>query len=403
MSSSTIGPARRVLATLAVVVALASACAGEDDGREATGSAPADTTTTSLTPEEAAVAYTEPGPYPVGITTLELEGGVPVEVWYPAAEGTTGRDTYDVRDLVPPSVEALLTADVPAEFTIDAGRDADAADGEFPLVLFSHGFTGIRQQSSFLTSHLASWGMVVAAPDHWSRDLYHVLGEFLGEPQPEERDAVDDLRQTRDLLAAEDESDDSLLAGHVGTDEVAAVGHSAGGGTVLGFAADDGVVGYVSLASGARLGGSGDGDDTHSLPDTPSLFVAGRLDAVVPWDTVTRAAYEAAPPPSELWVLDGVGHNGFDDFCTFGGGTGIIGVADASGLGTFLDAQPQFRALGEDGCQPPALPVAETFPVVSHVVTAWLRQALGLDAAPVGLGPDVAGAYPVAVEIESNP
>ena len=104
--------------------------------------------------------------------------------------------------------------------------------------------------------------------------------------------------------------------------------------------------------------------------------MAGHVDGVVPWDAVTRAAYEAAPPPSELWVLDGVGHNGFDDFCTFGGGTGIIGVAEASGLGSFLDAQPQFRALGEDGCIPPAVPVVETFPVVLHVVTAWLRQAL---------------------------
>ena len=79
-----------------------------------------------------------------------------------------------------------------------------------------------------------------------------------------------------------------------------------------------------------------------------------------------------------------------------------IGVAEASGLGSFLDAQPQFRALGEDGCIPPAVPVVETFPVVRHVVTAWLRQALGLDAVPVGLGPDVADAYPVAVEIEST-
>jgi dienelactone hydrolase len=405
VSTTSVAGGRRALAALAALALLASACSGED-GNEVDGAgepAPAETTTTSLTPDEAAVAYAERGPYPVGITTLELDGEVPVEVWYPAAEGTTGEDTYDVRDLVPSSVRALLTADVPAAFTIDAGRDADAADGEFPLVLFSHGFTGIRQQSSFLTSHLASWGMVVAAPDHWSRDLYHVLGELLGEPQPEERDDVDDLRRTRDLLAAESASDDSVLSGHVGTDEVAAVGHSAGGGTVLGFAGDDGVAGYVSLASGGGVGRDDQGGEVHTLPDTPSMFLAGRLDGIVPWDTVTRAAYEAAPEPSDLWVLDGVGHNGFDDFCTFGGGTGIIGVAEASGLGPVLDAQPQFRALGEDGCLPPAAPVGETFPVVRHAVTAWLRHVLGLDSVRIGLGPDVAGAYPVGVEISSKP
>ena len=388
---------------------VAAACSGDDDGAGGGGGSGATegdgTTTTSLTAAQAAVAYAEAGPHPVGITTLELEGGVPVEVWYPAVDGTTGQDTYDVRAMVPPVVEDLLTADVPAEYTIDAGRDADVADGEFPLVLFSHGFTGIRQQSSFLTAHLASWGMVVAAPDHWSRDLAHVLGGVLGEPEPPERDDVDDLRATRELLAAEGEATGSRFEGHVDTGQVAAVGHSAGGGTVLGFAADDGVVGYVSLASGAGIGrdeAEGAAGGTPEMPDVPSLFMAGKLDAVVRWDTVTRAAYEAAPAPSELWVLDGVGHNGFDDFCTFGDGRGIIGVAEASGLGSFFDAQPEFRSLGEDGCLPPAVPVTETFPVVRHVVTAWLRQALDVDSEPVGLGPDVPDVHPVAAEISAK-
>jgi len=396
--------APRALTALVVAVLVAGACAGDGNGGDDDEAAGDAATTTSATPTQAAQAYVEPGPYPVGVTTLELDGGVAVEVWYPAVEGTTGQDTYDVRALVPPSVEALLTADVPATYTIDAGRDADVADGEFPLVLFSHGFTGIRQQSSFLTAHLASWGLVVAAPDHWSRDLYHVLGGALGEPAPPERDPVDDLRATRDLMAGEDETAGSRFEGHVGTDEVAAVGHSAGGGTVLGFAGDEGVAGYVSLASGARLGGGPDatGEEPPTLPAAPSLFVAGRVDGVVPWDSVSQAAFEAAPAPSELWVLDGVGHNGFDDFCTFGGGTGIIGVAEASGLGGFLDAQPQFRALGEDGCVPPAVPVADTFPVIRHVVTAWVRHALGVDADPVGLGRDVADSYPVEVQIEAK-
>ncbi len=50
-------------------------------------------------------------------------------------------------------------------------------------------------------------------------------------------------------------------------DEVAAVGHSAGGGTVVRFAGDDGVVGYVSLASGAGVGGADDEADTE--PHSP--------------------------------------------------------------------------------------------------------------------------------------
>ena len=64
-----------------------------------------------------------------------------------------------------------------------------------------------------------------------------------------------------------------------------------------------------------------------------------------------------------------------------------------------LDAQPQFRTLGEDGCIEPALPVAETFPIVLHVVTAWTMQLFGLDPG-TGLDASVAGSYSTPVDIE---
>jgi hypothetical protein len=195
----------------------------------------------------------------------------------------------------------------------------------------------------------------------------------------------------------ESENAGGPFEGHLDLDQVAAVGHSAGGGTVLGAAADPAVDGYVSMASGA-LGL----DEGAALPDKPSFFLAGSTDAIVPPDTRTRPAFEAAPAPSLLWIIEGVGHNGFDDFCTFGGGTGIIGVAEASGLGELLNALPGLRELGEDGCLPPSLPVADTFPIINHAVTSWLRSLFGVDSEPVGLGPAVAGSYvtPVVIEVK---
>ena len=69
-------------------------------------------------------------------------------------------------------------------FTQDAYRDvAASAKGPFPLVLFSHGFAGIRLQSTFLTTHLAQWGFVVASPEFVSRDLGSVLGAKPANPQ----------------------------------------------------------------------------------------------------------------------------------------------------------------------------------------------------------------------------
>jgi len=383
---------RTLVLSLAATVALLAGACSTDDAPTASGGDGTEATTTSTQPAATwADAYVEPGPYPVGITTLQLESGPLVEVWYPAIEGSTGTDGYDMRDFIPQAVADLLTGDVSSSFTLEAARDAEVADGEFPLVLFSHGAGGVRTQSTFLTSHLASWGMVVAAPDHPSRDLTARLGGGPAEPT----DSVDDLLGTLTLMTAENAG--GPFEGRLDLDRIAAVGHSAGGGTILGAATDPAIDGYVSMASGAI--GAAEG---APLPDKPSFFLAGSTDAIVPPDTRTRPAFEAAPAPSLLWIIEGVGHNGFDDFCTFGGGTGIIGVAEASGLGELLNAVPGLRELGEDGCLPPSLPVADTFPIINHAVTSWLRSLFGTDAEPVGLGPAVADAYvtPVVIEVK---
>jgi len=372
---------------LPVVVALslfAAACSGDDTAGDAT--------TTTIDPVDAARAYSEPGPYPVGVVTLALESGPMVEVWYPAVDGTTGTVSYDVRDFVPPAIRDVLTADIPAVYEFDGARDANVADGEFPVVLFSHGFSGFRLQSSYLTSHLASHGMVVVAPDHPSRDLLNVLGGSASGDRPE---SVDELLQSLDLILAEATTKGSPFEGHIDADHVAALGHSAGGGTALGAALDDRVDGYVAMASG----GPADGAD---YPDRPSFFLAGAIDGVVPPAERTLPAYEAAPAPSRYLEIASVGHNGFDDLCTLGGGTGVIGIAEASGLGAVLDAQPQFRSLGEDGCVEPAAPVEEAFPIIRHAVTSWLRWLFEQDPEPVGLDREVEGAFDLGITIEAK-
>ena len=403
-----------LLTSLFAAIAL-SACGGGDSAsiasvapttESSTTEAPTTETpateapTTTLDPAVEAMMYTETGPYPVGVTTLELAAGNKVEVWYPAVEGTTGAEFYDTRDFVPPAIKALLTADVPARYDYTAGRDAVVADGQFPVVLFSHGYSGIRFQSTFLTAHLASWGMVVAAPDHWSRDLFHVLSAPVGDRES----ATTELLGTLDLVTSGNDDPASLLQGHVDISRVIALGHSAGGGTVVSAANDDRVDGYISMASGVL--GMGGSDATTIAPPTfvnkPSFFIAGALDAIISAEESTRPSFEAVPGPSRLWIIDGVGHNGFDDFCTFGNGSGIIGVALASGLGPLLDAQPQLKTLGQDGCIPPAEPVELGFPIIKHAVTAQLRFWFGDDATPVGLDSSVSDQYELAVSIDSK-
>lgn len=363
-------------------------------------------TTTTVDIADQALAYGEYGAYPVGVTTLQLAKGPKVEIWYPAIAGTTGTETYDVRDFVGEGIRSILTGNVPSTFSYPAGRDAEVAEGAFPVVMFSHGFTAMRLQSSFLTSHLASWGMIVVSVDHPSRSMENVLA---GTASGERGDSVDDLLRGLELITAQGADVASRFSGHVDPERVAAVGHSAGGGTVLAAASDPRIDGYVSMASGAFRGG-GDTDDGVTtttaaptpLPDKPSFFIGGSADARVPFDTVTKPAFDAAPSPSLLWEIEGAGHNAFDDFCTFGNGTGIIGIAEASGLGAFLDASPGLRSLGEDGCVPPAIDIDITFPIINHAVIAWVRNLFGIDIEAVGLGQSVASAYDTPVTITSK-
>ena len=129
-------------------------------------------------------------------------------------------------------------------------------------------------------------------------------------------------------------------------------------------------------------------------------MIAGADDGVVSLDDITTPTFHAAPAPSSLWVIDRAGHNAFDDFCTIGNGKGIIGIAEASGLGPFLDSMPQLRSLGADGCLPPDAPVEQVWPIIRHAVTAWIYEQAGLDPTAAGdLTPDVAGSYDVGVTI----
>jgi dienelactone hydrolase len=114
------------------------------------------------------------GPFPVGVRTFNFTDPardrlLPIEVWYPATDAHTGqdvapatRDTYELFPGFPASGQ-------------DAVRDAGPRPGKFPLVAFSHGFAGHRRQSTFLCTHLASHGYVVAAVDHTGNTVFEMM------------------------------------------------------------------------------------------------------------------------------------------------------------------------------------------------------------------------------------
>ena len=345
--------------------------------------------TVALTPAGAATkpvaVFAKAGPYAVGVKTLTI-GDRKTEVWYPAApksvRGKT-KDAYNIAKYLPQALQDLLTSkNVSAPFTTNAYRNVPASTKDpFPLVVFSHGFSGWREQSTFLTTHLASWGFVVSSPDFLERGLGSQLGLSVATPRTED-----------DVITAAVTATRAAFPKTVRKGKIAIVGHSAGGGTAIKYGAKPNVLTYIALSAGPFAFGTG----AAPVPaKKPSMYITGRDDGVAEFARVADA-YKTVPAPKRFVVIDGSGHlNGMSDICEIGkGGGGIVAIAQQAGI----PVPANLVKLGTDGCNPPALKSKQVWPLTRHFVTAQLRFAFKLDQKPIGLQPSVVKAFlPVKV------
>jgi dienelactone hydrolase len=386
---------RAALVPLALLVAACSSGSGanpSDTGASTVGSVPAGSTGGGSAPPGTAAtsgptAYAQPGPYPVGYLELDSPTG-PISVWYPGEPGTEAgqaRATYDLRTYLPPAEQAKVADLQAAVHEMDAYPELQRADTAqpFPLVLFSHGFCGYRQQSSFLTSAMASWGFVVAAPEHLSRDLTSCLAGTIGQAPSGD---VDDLRGAIPILEAANISEEGPLATIVDTTKVAVVGHSAGGAAAIRMSGDPAVTAYAALAAGGGTAGS-----TPPPAAKPALYIAGDADAIAPLPAIEQWWTSAVPSPKRLAALSGVTHLGFMDLCTIAADQGGAFQAFQTAGGSVPEVITHLVA---DGCDPKHTAATDAWPAIDHLVVAHLRSAFGIDPAPVGLDTSVADAYP---------
>jgi dienelactone hydrolase len=377
-------PLRRATIALVLAFAVVVAACGSSDDSSSGGSASVAPTTVDAA---AATAYVEKGPFAAGATTLDLDGRK-VEVWYPADEVPSGAQQviFEIRDLLPDNLKSVVPDDLNPKYPTDAYRDIPASNkGPFPLVLFAHGFAAYPTEYQYLLAHLASWGMVVAAPDFNERGL---LAALTGTTTTTDETAV--MLATRDLMETQDVMESGLLSGKVNTDDVATAGHSAGVSSAVGAAAADPSIKTFVAMSGGRAPGSTTGTTTSSgstipdlpIPSQPGMVVTGGKDQVAAADRV-RDFFDALNPPKRLVVVDDAGHNAFDDLCLIGKDKGGL-LAIAAQVG--INPPEQLASLFNDGCTADYLPADQAWPAVRHFVTAQLRYALGLDPEPVGLG-----------------
>jgi predicted dienelactone hydrolase len=344
-----------------------------------------------------ATSFASPGPLGVGETTLTLPtDGASIEVWYPATKPSVAGQPlaiYDVSQWLPPALKKLIPAGFSVTYPSGGVREVAVAPGRYPLVVFSHGYAGFRDQSTFLTAFLASWGFVVAAPDHDSRDLTEVLGGPTGATA--KTTDVGDLKATIALMSHENATASSPFHGHVDTTRVGAVGHSSGGAAVEALAASDSKVDtFIGLAGatvGSSLGKSKHGAGA-TVPHQPGMLMSGTADTVVP-DTGMIAAYGHLQAPKRLILLKGAGHLVFADICEVGAGQGGL-LAIAQALKVPIPAS--LKPLATDGCMAPDLPPPQAWPAIRQAVTAQLRHVFGFDTSDAGLSGLVA-AYPDVV------
>jgi dienelactone hydrolase len=376
-------------ALLAVVTCVLVAGCVPPPPTPATGPSPNDA------PRAGDAAYAERGPYEVGVTTVQLSDR-PMEIWYPVEPGTTGdrpRDEYFIRDFVSSFFDQLIPADVDPPYVTDAVRDVAAAPGPFPLVLFSHGFASYRTQSTFLTTHLASWGFVVISPDYLERGLRSVLGE----PPPAPRGDVEVADEAIEAARALSAHPGGALEGRIDAERVFPVGHSAGGGTSIRllFARAD-VTSAIPLAAGYSLQSL----LQAGLPTGKAItWIAAPRDQIVSIEDVRRG-FDYTAGERRLVEIGSSGHvNAFSDICEIGDG-GVVALARATGI----PIPESLLLLGDDGCPvPPYKDSPEVWPEVRHFVTAELRLRAGLDAEPVGLGDQVLASFDDVERYLHNP
>jgi len=264
--------------------------------------------TTDVRDARAASRFEVPGPYRVGQTSLTLVDGsrptmpngtfagapdrtLPTTVWYPASPDAGGPD-------------APLASN---------GRP-------FPLIVFAHALGSYANQSTFLTTHLASHGYVVAAPAFPLMSLGAPGGSTIADVPAQ----VGDVSFVIDAFLGFARDPANRFAGGIDAARIGLSGHSGGALTTLVATYDARVreprikaaLPFAPPACFLRAG-------YFDAASVPLLVVQGDQDLLVDPVADAAAVYERARPPKALLVVHGGTHLGFADVGA-GLGDGVV-------------------------------------------------------------------------------
>ena len=186
-------------------------------------------------------------PFSANATKRELM----VRFWYPASTGESCQSATYTSPEVWNYFSQLTSLPLP-EVRTNSCLDAPVAEGSYPVVVFTHGYTGTFTDYTFLFEDLASRGYVVAAVDHTyeatavefpdGRLVKSVFGSHLSEStwkRDEQSISLALAVRLRDMTFVVDQLNrltrdtHGPFVGRFDLDKVAVAGHSLGGLTAL--------------------------------------------------------------------------------------------------------------------------------------------------------------------------
>ena len=312
-------------------------------------------TTTSL-PPFGPEQFLEKGPWAVGVRTIQLEDR-PFEVWYPVDPSTVVDKTSEVFDQLTAISEVLqpfIPGDLGGEVDTGSYRDATPTSngGPFPVAAYSHGSPGYRQAATFITSHLASHGVITIAVEHLGRSLTTLLTPLAGSDTPE-----DDVAHLFEALEALGQ--DSELGPITDNSEMVIIGHSAGTRTAALATSDDRVAGVALLAGGFQ----------DLSVDRPTLLIVFENDSVV--------------EPLISWELhESLNNSVFINIARTGHATAIDAcplIQEQGGLTELREALgDSVVRSGEDGCLPVDADARAVHDLLRVYLTGFTYDVLGL-------------------------
>jgi predicted dienelactone hydrolase len=295
---------RSVVTALVLLAALLQACSG--GGTVSVAEPTATIVAPQQTPVSGDLDPSAPGPYPVGVTEITFQrpsstGGDPrvlsTHIWYPAVDGAK---TAPQDDILKGVTDAELARD----------------DLPLPIIMFSHGSGGTTWQSTFYTTHLASYGFVVVAPPHPGNtaadclpcvDAEGLIDSFLNRPA--------DMTFVLESMLKLNADPTSLFYQALDGNRVGISGHSFGGLDVVRMAAEGSGTPFAAALAMAPAGGVTVPAIAGSV-DIPLMLMGGERDKACPVE-IQRDYFETLQgnEPRYLVVFPRGAHLAYADQC----------------------------------------------------------------------------------------